>query len=47
MGVTLHTVNIVNGKTEDIEHWCASIYTANATGTEVAVPDPGDGYALC
>ena len=47
MGVTNNTVNIVNGKTENVQHWVASIYTANATGTEIAVPDPGDGYALC
>lgn len=45
--MTTNTVNIVNGKTDNIEHWCASIYTANASGTEVAVIDPGDGYALC
>lgn len=42
-----NTVKIVNGKTENIQQWCASIYSVNATGTEVAVPDPGDGYALC
>ncbi len=47
MAVTANTVNILNGQTDNAERWCASVYTADATGIEVAVPDPGDGYALC
>ncbi len=47
MGVTTNTVALLNGQTDNKSHWCASVYTANASGTEVAVPDPGDGYALC
>ena len=48
MGVTTNTVGIVNGKTENIQYWCASIYSANVSAVAgIAVPDPGDGFALC
>ena len=47
MTVTTNTVTLLNGQIDNATHWCASIYSANVTGTEVAVIDPGDGYALC
>ena len=47
MTVETNAVTLLNGQTDNKAHWCASVYTANASGTEIAVPDPGDGYALC
>lgn len=47
MTVTTNTVNIVNGKTENIEYWCTSIYSPDVRAVGVCVPAPSAGYALC
>lgn len=47
MTVTTNTVNIVNGKTENIQQWCASIQSDDVRSVEVCVPAPASGYALC
>lgn len=47
MAVTPNTVNIVNGKTDNREYWCASIQSNDVRSVEVCVPAPSSGYALC
>ncbi len=47
MSVTTFTVNLLNGQTDNIERWIASVYSADWGASGIIKAAPGAGLAYC